>query len=298
MNHGNGKHAHSAPSVALTSVMTAAAMLAFAANSILCRLALGERSIDAASFTSVRIASGAAVLWLLVSLRSGSAMPPAGDRYSAAALFAYMIGFSFAYTSLGAGTGALILFGAVQLTMFGAALRRGERLTVRGWLGLALAAGGLVYLVSPGATAPDPPGAVLMTVAGIAWGIYSLRGRSSTDPLANTAGNFIYCVPAAIIVSLAFAAGSHGSAEGLVLAAASGAVASGLGYAIWYTALGGLNASSAATVQLCVPVIAALGGVVLLAEPVTLRLVSASLATLGGIGMVLLPGWPGVKAGK
>jgi len=289
MNDATRRHLRVRPKAALTALMTCAAMLAFAANSILCRLALGEQSIDAASFTSVRIASGALILWLLGSLRSGSVRPAGGSRHSAAALFVYMIGFSYAYNSLGAGTGALILFGAVQLTMFGGALRRGERPPARGWVGLTMAAAGLVYLISPGATAPALSGAVLMAIAGIAWGIYSLRGRGSTDPLAATAGNFLYCVPAAILVSLLSAGTWHGSSTGLLLAAASGAFASGLGYAIWYTALRGLSATSAATVQLSVPVIAAFGGVALLAEPVTLRLILASLATLGGIGIALLP---------
>jgi drug/metabolite transporter (DMT)-like permease len=270
-------------------LLTTIAMLAFAANSLLCRLALGAGLIDAASFTAVRVLSGAAMLGLIILPQYRLQGRPKPNWRAVAMLFAYMIFFSIAYLSLGAGTGALILFGAVQLTMFAFALRGGERLPARGWIGFSSAAFGLLYLVSPGATAPDPAGAVMMTVAGIAWGVYSLYGRGIADPLATTAGNFLYCVPAVIVISLAFLGGSHSSAAGLLLAAASGAVASGLGYAIWYSALGGLTASRAATVQLSVPIIAAFGGTFLLAEPVSARLILASLATLGGIGLVLLP---------
>ena len=202
-------------------------------------------------------------------------------------LFTYMAFFSFAYLSLSAGTGALILFGAVQLTMFVAALRGGEQFPLLSWTGLTLAVLGLVYLVSPGLTAPDPMGAVLMAIAGIAWGFYSLLGRNAADPLQATANNFIYSVPLVIIVSVLFMGEFHSSSWGLALAAASGAIASGLGYVIWYAALRGLAATRAATVQLSVPAIAAFGGVVLLSEQITLRLLLASAATLGGVGIVL-----------
>jgi drug/metabolite transporter (DMT)-like permease len=203
-------------------------------------------------------------------------------------LFTYMVFFSFAYLSLSAGTGALLLFGAVQLTMFVVALRRGETFPALAWIGLGLAAAGIVYLVSPGVTAPDPLGAGLMIVAGIAWGFYSLLGRSASNPLESSASNFILSVPLALAVSLAFAGEFHISTRGLALAVASGVLASGLGYVIWYAALRGLKATSAATVQLSVPVIAAIGGVIFLAEDVTPRLVVASFATLGGISLVLL----------
>lgn len=202
-------------------------------------------------------------------------------------LFTYMAFFSFAYLSLSAGTGALILFGAVQLTMFIVALRNGEQFRFLSWTGLTLAILGLVYLISPGLTAPDPLGAVLMAIAGIAWGFYSLLGRRVADPLEATANNFIYSVPLVIIVSFFFAGDFNSTSSGLALAMASGAIASGLGYVIWYAALRGLTATAAATVQLSVPVIAALGGVLLLSEPITLRLLLASAATLGGVAIVL-----------
>jgi drug/metabolite transporter (DMT)-like permease len=202
-------------------------------------------------------------------------------------LFAYMACFSFAYLSLGAGTGALVLFGAVQLTMFIAALRAGEHFGAWSWAGLVLAVGGLIYLVSPGITAPDPIGALLMISAGIAWGLYSLFGRGGGDPLGATANNFLFAVPLVILVSLVFRSDFAVSRQGLLLAMASGAIASGLGYAIWYAALKGLSGTHAATVQLSVPVIAAFGGVVLLSEAITLRLLVASAATLGGVAIVL-----------
>lgn len=262
-------------------------MLAFAANSLLCRMALGNEAIDAASFTSIRIISGAIMLGLLIlpRWRSRCHMPP--DWRFVAALFGYMIFFSFAYLSLSAGTGALILFGAVQLTMFIVALRAGESFTALSWVGLALAIGGLVYLVLPGVTAPDPMGAAMMAIAGIAWGWYSLLGRNASDPMASTAWNFIYSVPLAVVASLLFVKQFHVTVTGALLAVASGAIASGLGYFVWYAALRDLTAMRAATVQLSVPVIAAFGGVILLDENVTLRLVLASMATLGGVAIVL-----------
>jgi drug/metabolite transporter (DMT)-like permease len=204
-------------------------------------------------------------------------------------LFAYMVFFTFAYRSLSAGTGALILFGAVQLTMFVAALRDGEKFSPISWLGLAMAITGLVYLVSPGLTAPEPSGAFLMAIAGIAWGLYSLLGRSVGDPLVATAGAFAFATPAVLAVGAASAyfAGAHITSTGALLAVASGALASGCGYVIWYAALRGLSAARAATVQLSVPVIAAFGGVLFLDETVTLRLLLASAATLGGVAIVL-----------
>jgi len=261
-------------------------MVAFAANSILCRLALGEGHIDAASFASVRVIAGALTLLLIVLPRWRRAGRNPVDWRAAAMLFTYVAFFSFAYLSLSAGAGALLLFGAVQLTMFVTALRLGERFPALSWLGLALAVAGIVYLVLPGVTAPDPLGAALMVIAGVAWGVYSLLGRGVQDPLEATANNFLFSVPLVLLVSLVFAGHAEISARGLVLAIASGAVASGLGYVIWYAALRGLTATSAATVQLSVPVIAAIGGVLLLSEPVTLRLVLASAATLGGIAIV------------
>jgi len=262
-------------------------MLAFAANSLLCRLALGQQLIDAASFTAVRVISGAVMLSLIMLPRWRVGRRAEVDWRSVAMLFIYMAFFSFAYLSLGAGTGALILFGAVQLTMFVVALRAGEHFPLWSWAGLTLAILGLIYLVSPGVTAPDLTGAALMTIAGIAWGGYSLLGKSAADPLEGTANNFIYSVPAVVITSLFFLSDFHSSLIGFALAAASGAIASGLGYVIWYAALRGLTATRAATVQLSVPVIAAFGGVILLSEPITPRLLLASAATLGGVAIVL-----------
>ncbi|MFC1605701.1 DMT family transporter [Pseudomonadota bacterium] len=263
-----------------TPLLTVIAMFAFAANSLLCRLALGDQQIDAASFATVRVVSGAITLSLFMLPHWGGGRRRAGfDWRAASMLFGYVIFFSFAYLSLSAGTGALLLFGSVQLTMIIAALRSGEPFNIWSWAGLLLAVAGLVYLVSPGITAPDPLGAGLMIVAGLAWGLYSLE---------STANNFILAAPMAIAVSILFIGDLHLSTRGLLLAVASGSVASGLGYVTWYAALKGLTSTRAATVQLSVPVIAAIGGVLMLAEPVTLRLVLASAATLGGIAMVLL----------
>ena len=271
-----GKSGFAAAKVAL---LTLVAMLAFAANSLLCRLALGQQLIDAASFTAVRMISGAVMLGIIIVPRWLAGGRSRVDWRSAVMLFTYMAFFSFAYLSLSAGTGALILFGAVQLTMFIAALRGGETFPLASWFGLMLAVAGLVYLVSPGLTAPDPKGALLMAIAGLSWGFYSLLGKGVADPLEATANNFIYSVPLVVAVGLWFAGSMHTSPYGIVLAAVSGAVTSGLGYVVWYSALRGLTATRAATVQLSVPVIAAFGGV--------LRLAVATVATLGGIWIVL-----------
>ena len=272
-----------------TIALTVAAMLAFAANSILCRMALAHGGIDPASFGSLRLVSGALMLALVLRLRGQSrAVPARIDWLAAAMLFAYVAFFSFAYLSLSAGTGALILFGAVQLTMLAAGWRAGESFGTLGWLGFLLAVGGLVWLVLPGVSALAPLGAALMAVAGVAWGVYSLRGRGVADPLAATAGNFQRAAPLALILSLLLALQAHADAFGASLALASGALTSGLGYVIWYAALPGLTALRAATVQLSVPLIAALGGVLFMAEAISLRLVLAGIAILGGIALVLL----------
>ena len=262
-------------------------MVAFAANSLLCRLALGQEQIDAASFTSIRVGAGVITLCLILIARSKRlALAPMNWR-SVAGLAAYMVCFSFAYITLNAGAGALILFGAVQITMFIVALRSGEHFAPLSWAGLALAIAGLVYLVSPGLSAPDPLGAVLMAAAGVAWGAYSLVGRGAADPLAATTTNFLYTLPIVLGVSLVSFSDAALSTPGIILAIASGAVASGCGYVIWYAALRGLTATRAAVVQLSVPVIAAIGAAVFLAEPITLRLILASLATIGGVAIVL-----------
>jgi drug/metabolite transporter (DMT)-like permease len=275
------------PEALRTALLTSAAMLAFAANSLLCRLALRHASIDAASFSSLRLVSGAAMLALLARLRSDRRASAASDWIAAAMLFAYVAFFSFAYLELSAGTGALILFGAVQMTMFGAGLRAGEAFAPMAWFGLALAVSGLVFLVSPGIAAPAPLGAAMMAVAGVAWGVYSLRGRGQADPLAATAGNFLRAAPMALALSVVLLSRSHAEPAGIALAIASGALTSGVGYVIWYAALKGLTAMRAATVQLSVPPIAAFGGVLLLSESITPRLATASAAILGGIALVL-----------
>jgi drug/metabolite transporter (DMT)-like permease len=271
-----------------TGLLTAAAMLAFAANSLLCRVALHPPIIDPASFASIRLVSGAFTLALIVRVRSGRFASGHADWLAAAMLFAYVAFFSFAYQTLGAGVGALILFGAVQVTMFGAGLRAGEVFRPAAWVGLALAVAGLVYLVSPVLSAPPPlGGAALMAAAGAAWGVYSLRGRGVADPLVATTGNFMRAAPLALGLSTLLAAHFHAGAPGIVLAIVSGALTSGIGYVIWYAALKGLSAMRAAAVQLSVPPIAAFGGVLWLSEAITPRLAVASAAILGGIALVL-----------
>lgn len=267
-------------------LLTVLAMIAFAANSILCRLALEGASIDAATFTTIRLATGAVALYFLVRIR-GNRMSAEGGWASAVALFAYAAAFSFAYVSLPAGTGALLLFGAVQATMVSAGVRRGEMLSIVQSAGLLLAIAGLIGLVLPGIAAPPFFGSILMVCAGIAWGFYSLRGRGVADPISATAGNFIRATPLALLTSAGALPWAHCDARGAALAVLSGIVASGLGYILWYAALPGLTATRAAAVQLSVPVIAALGGIMFLDETVSVRLAVASLATLGGIALVI-----------
>jgi drug/metabolite transporter (DMT)-like permease len=269
------------------SVVTLIAMIAFAGNSLLCRIALSATEIDAASFTTIRLASGAITLFLLVWLRN-KALVIGGNWLSALALFAYAAGFSFAYISLSAATGALLLFGAVQATMIGYGLFSGERLNMRQMIGIILALSGLIGLLLPGLEAPPLFGATLMLGAGVAWGIYSLRGRGSGDPTQQTAGNFIRAAAMAVLLSAVLQSSANADIAGICYAVASGAIASGMGYAVWYTALAHLRATSAATVQLSVPVLAAAGGIVFLNEPVTIRLMLASFAILGGVAIFLL----------
>lgn len=268
-----------------TALLTALALCAFAANSLLCRAALGPRTIDAATFTGVRLASGAVVLALLV--RARGAPIGGGSWRGGLALCAYAIGFSLAYLRIPAGVGALILFGAVQVTMLGAALVRGERLGAWQWIGLSAALSGLGWLVLPGQSAPDPIGAGLMTVAGVAWGIYSLLGRGSARPLAATAHNFLWSLPLAALFVVVEREDLRASGSGVALAAASGAIASGLGYAVWYAALRHLGATRASVVQLAVPVLAALGGVALLGETLGDRLVVCSALVLVGVALAV-----------
>ena len=267
--------------------LTLLAVIAFAGNSLLCRLALKQTGIDAASFTFIRIVSGAVVLWLIVRLRGGT-RSAAGSWSSALALFAYAACFSFAYARLSAATGALLLFGAVQATMIGYGLWGGERLRPWQVAGLLCAFAGLIGLLLPGLSAPPLDGAVLMLGSGIAWGIYSLRGKGAGDPIGVTAGNFLRAVPLAAGLSIAMLPWASLDSAGFWYAILSGALTSGVGYVIWYAALRGLNATTAATVQLSVPVIAAAGGIMLLAESITPRLLIASAAILGGVALVIL----------
>ena len=270
----------------MTPALTLLAMIAFAANSLLCRLALKQTGVDAASFTSVRLLSGALALALIVRAR-GQRPAGAGGWLSAAALFAYAGCFSYAYASLPAATGSLLLFGAVQVTMIGAGLMGGEHLG--GWqaAGLVCAFGGLVVLLLPGLAAPPLAAAALMLCAGTAWGLYSLRGRRAGDPAAESAGNFLRAVPMAAVLSLITLPGHVWNGAGLGYALASGALASGAGYVIWFAALKGLSASHAAAVQLSVPVLAAAGGILFLGEQLTARLAIASVVVLGGIALTI-----------
>jgi drug/metabolite transporter (DMT)-like permease len=272
-----------ARSIALTSL----AMLAFAGNSLLCRVALLQTSIDAASFTTIRLLSGALMLGLIARLRC-DANSGGGNWLSALALFVYAACFSFAYVGLAAATGALLLFGAVQVTMIGHGLWVGERLRRLQLIGLLLAFGGLVGLLLPGIAAPPLSASVLMLAAGFTWGVYSLRGKGGGDPTRVTAGNFLRAVPFAALLSLVGMNNTSIDSAGIGYAIVSGALASGIGYIIWYTALPRLKASTAASVQLSVPVIAALGGIVFLGEAMTLRLVLAAVTILGGIALVIL----------
>jgi drug/metabolite transporter (DMT)-like permease len=313
-------------------LLTLAAMIAFASNSLLCRAALKQTHVDAATFTFVRIFSGAVALCFFMNVRTritvdrtatllaaasktrvGFPSPPsspkkrgdplslrekvrmrvldwkdAGNWPSALALFSYAAAFSFAYVSLSAGTGALLLFGAVQATMILWGLHKGERLDAIQIVGSVVAVAGLVILVFPGLSAPPLIGSILMLGAGVAWGVYSLRGKAVQNPASVTAGNFIRAVPFSVVVWIIFVPWAHFDLAGVSYAIISGAIASGLGYVIWYRALPGLKAASAATVQLSVPVLAATGGILLLGESITLRYVLASVAVLGGIALVVV----------
>jgi drug/metabolite transporter (DMT)-like permease len=278
-----------------TILYTVFALVAFAFNSILCRLALGAETIDAASFTLIRLISGAVTL-VAISLffEKKESNEKRGNWFSAFFLFAYAICFSFAYVNLTTGTGALVLFGSVQATMIFAALIKGERPKILEWLGLILALGGLIYLVFPGLSSPPILSSALMATAGIAWGFYTLRGKGSQNPLADTMGNFVRAVPMIILSSLPFIYQIKLSSGGILLAVLSGAIASGIGYSVWYAALKFHTATRAAILQLSVPALAATGGVVFLAETVALRLVMATILILGGISLAIL----GRKYGK
>jgi drug/metabolite transporter (DMT)-like permease len=267
------------------TLYTGLALVAFAANSVICRLALADISIDPAGFSAIRLISGAVVLTMIKKIIKDEKMSEnSGNWFSAAMLFLYAITFSFAYLSLSANTGALILFGSVQITMIIVGLVWGERPSLLEWAGVIVALFGLIYLMLPGWEAPSLSGAILMTVAGVSWGIYSLRGRSTGNPIEVTASNFIRAVPFVLLVSLLRFSHLLITTQGVFLAVISGALTSGLGYVVWYTALKGLSVMRAATVQLLVPVIAAIGGVIFLSEFISLRLILSAVMILGGVG--------------
>ena len=293
-----------------TFLLTTFALVAFAFNSILCRLALRGEEADAVGFAAVRLVSGAILLAIVICLSprvskdessnlSDSPLLTRGLLHrirgvlhqgswpSAFFLFAYAICFSIAYLDLTAGTGALILFGSVQMTMIAGSLVRGERPRILEWLGLLLAVGGLVYLVFPGLASPPLVSSLLMAAAGAAWGFYTLRGKGSGDPLADTTGNFVRSVPMIIVVAVFMLSRLNMNARGMVLAILSGAVTSGIGYTVWYAALKHHTATRAAVLQLAVPVIAAVIGIVFLAETANIRLLAAGAMILGGIGMTI-----------
>ena len=269
-------------------VLTVAAMAAFAANSVLCRMSLGNNLIDATSFTAIRIVSGAICLVVISMMRNTEWRPAKPNWLPILSLFTYMACFSFAYQSLSTGTGALLLFGFVQLTMIAAALFTGERLSGWSWFGLSVAIGGMIYLVLPGLEAPDPFNSILMAIAGMAWGAYSLFGMGQGDATSATANNFLYAIPLAILWCIFRNDDLFLTYHGTLLAAISGAVTSGVGYAIWYKALKGITASTASIVQLSVPALATLGGVALLSEPLNLRIAVSIALTLSGIAIVII----------
>jgi len=270
-----------------TAVFTALALVAFAGNSLLCRMALGPAAIDAASFSTIRIIAGAICLWLITVVTRRGSVWTQGSWLSAAILFVYAIPFSYAYGLLTAGTGALILFGTVQVTMIGGALVEGDRPHARQWIGLVVAVAGLVYLLFPGIASPSPLGAGLMAIAGVGWAMYSIQGRGAVDPVAQNGGNFVRTLPMLIVVSLLALRLQHIEASGAILAILSGAVTTGLGYAVWYSALRGLTATRAALVQLLVPVITVTGGVIFLREPLSPRVVLSAAIVIGGIALAL-----------
>lgn len=272
-----------------TIFFTAIALIAFAANSVICRYALKDHAIDPGMFTSIRLSSGALILVILILLsKKGRKEKSKGSWVSAAMLFLYAAAFSYAYVSLDAGIGALIVFGVVQITMITSSIISGYRLSTIEWIGIILALSGFLYLLLPGASAPSINGFLLMTLSGIGWGIYSLRGKNSKYPLMDTAYNFLRSLPFLILLLFFLAQESNFSSEGIFLALLSGVVTSGLGYTIWYLALRGLNSIQASIVQLLVPVLAAVGGVIFIGELITFRLLASSLMILGGIVLLIL----------
>jgi drug/metabolite transporter (DMT)-like permease len=269
-----------------TAGLTLLALAAFASNSLLTRLALGGREIDAATFTAIRLAAGAVVLVALVRVRDGGWRAlRGGGAAGPAILFTYAAPFSLAYVRIGAAVGTLVLFGAVQLAMLGYGLIRGERPARRTWAGLALATCGLLLLTIPAASRPDPIGVALMVVAGVAWAAYTIAGRGAREPVAENARNFLWSSGLGLLMIAATPATVALGARGALLAAVSGGLTSGLGYVIWYNALPRLSVTQAAVAQVAVPILAAAGGVVLLGEPLSVRLVLSGAAVLAGIGL-------------
>ena len=272
-----------------TSLFTGLALIAFAANSVLCRLALGNGAIDASSFTGIRLLAGAIALFTILSIKgSNKGASSKGSWTASLSLFLYAITFSYAYLSVDTGTGALILFGSVQITMIMLSLISGTRLHLIEWSGVILAFTGFIYLILPNITTPSITGFILMTVSGVSWGIYTLKGRSSKNPLMDTTYNFLRTIPFIALLAVFTLQNMNYSTEGIVLALISGAITSGAGYTIWYIALGGLSSTQAAVIQLSVPVIAAIGGVIFVSEVITMRLVISAAIVLSGILMVVL----------
>ncbi|MDX2367127.1 MAG: DMT family transporter [Colwellia sp.] len=276
-----------------TSLLTGLALIAFAANSVLCRLALGNETIDASSFTGIRLLAGAIALFIILSIKGGmkgsnKGAVSKGSWTASLSLFLYAITFSYAYLSVDTGTGALILFGSVQITMIMLSLISGTRLHLIEWSGVILAFTGFIYLILPNITTPSINGFILMTVSGISWGIYTLKGRSSKNPLMDTTYNFLRTIPFVALLGVFTLQNMSYSSEGIILALISGAITSGVGYTIWYIALGGLSSTQAAVIQLSVPVIAAIGGVIFVSEVITMRLVISATIVLSGILMVVL----------
>ena len=273
-------------------LLTALALTAFAANAVLCRLALDSGAIDPTSFTTIRLLSGAFVLALIFQFtkQSEGVSKPQGSWISAINLTLYAITFSFGYLSVSSGTGALILFGAVQVTMLLAALKSGEKMKIHQWGGFAIAVAGLIYLVSPGVSAPDMKGAILMIISGITWAFYSLAGKSATTPIAMTAGNFLRAALLSLPIAIFFLDSQNYNQTGVILALTSGIITSGIAYIIWYRALALLSTTKAAILQLLVPPLASLGGVLFISEQFTTRLLIASILILGGVILSVLNG--------
>lgn len=272
-----------------TSLLTALALIAFAANSVLCRLALGNGTIDAASFTGIRLLSGALALFIILSIKGNNkGVLSTGSWTAGFSLFLYAITFSYAYLSVDTGTGALILFGSVQITIILLSLISCTRLHISEWSGVIIAFTGFIYLILPSITTPSITGFILMAISGISWGIYTLRGRNSKNPLMDTTYNFLRTTPFVALLAVFTMQNLNYSLTGIVLALLSGAITSGLGYTIWYIALGGLSSTQAAVIQLSVPIIAAIGGVVFVSEVITARLIIAAAVVLGGILIVIL----------